>query len=225
MRRLEFQALALCITAIFSATRACAATLALGSAATGADGSITVPIEFRPEGAERISGLQFEITFDAKAAAFQSLTAGASATTTAKMLSFNALQPGRYRVIIAGFNQNLVPAGPVALLTLTLSTPGLALGLESPIMSDPDGRAVAAKATGGAVGSPGAEAPPPPSARPACGCDGGNSPAHTRADAIVLVVTAATLALARYTRNLGKRYRDRHVALDSLMPPMGAGGR
>lgn len=157
------------------------------------DGYIEVPILYQAEPGEKVSGLQFEIVFNAGELAWDGLKPGSSSEAAAKMVSFNAVEAARYRVIIAGFNQNAFANGPVAIARFQMKGSTAALRIENAVMSDPMGRAVEAEAQGGSVGA--TAAPTANTPRPACGCGGETSPPSLTGDRMFGVVLIFVLAL------------------------------
>lgn len=148
---------------------------------------------------EAVSGLQFELAFDSNTVRCDGFSSGAAAGASGKMVSANAVQPGRFRVIVAGFNQTTISTGPIAVVKLKLPESGAALQLENPVLSDPNGHAVAAKAVGLNVGSGGSTETPPP-ARPMCGCAGDTPPEGKLGDVAMIGIVATALLIARDRR-------------------------
>jgi uncharacterized repeat protein (TIGR01451 family) len=119
MRRLKNLALLLAVAA-----SACAADLTLDTVASGPGQSVNLSVTLRTQGAQ-MTGLQFDISYD-KTSLGISIVAGSAATAAGKQVSLNDL-PGGKRVLIIGFNQNLVGDGDVADLTITVGA-GVASG-------------------------------------------------------------------------------------------------
>lgn len=146
-----------------------AATITAGQPSGPADGLREVPIHFRPGPGQAVSGLQFEVTFKPSDLDIKNIVPGPIADQGDKMVSSNKVGTGRYRVIIAGFNQNILPEGTVAILRIKQNAPGLNLSLENPILSDPKGQAVQGTAAGIQLSASGTPAPAP-TARTGCAC-------------------------------------------------------
>lgn len=169
-----------------------AATITTGQPATTAPGHADLPILFQPGPGQVVSGLQFEITFDPALLTIEDIAPGPSATTAGKMVSFNRLTKGRCRVIVAGFNQNTLPQGPLATLRIKYKGPSLNINLENPILSDPKGQAIKGTATGIQLNAVGAPIPPPPAARPACACTPQPTPNH-HGDTLLFILLLSLL--------------------------------
>jgi len=158
-----------------------AATITTGEPTAHENGRSELPIYFQSGPGQLVSGLQFEITFDPALLNIEDVAAGPIAISADKMVSFNSLKRGRCRVIIAGFNQNVLEGGILATLRLHHDGPGIGIVLDNPVMSDPKGKAVPGTAKGIQSLVPGtvtnaevvsqAEVPAPvPERRPACAC-------------------------------------------------------
>lgn len=188
---------------MLAAPMAQAAEILLGNAAE-AGGTLEVPILLHLEHNEAVSGLQFEIVLDPATAKWEGISAGSAATAAGKMLSFNAVDATRYRVIVAGFNQSVLLNGSVALLRLSASSAQAQVRLENPVMSDPEGHAVNSSATGGSLqggkSAPTTNAPPPPpaKARPACGCGAADTTSYPGSGDLLVVVSTMLLLLFRW---------------------------
>lgn len=174
-----------------------AATITSGQPTPLAEGKSEVHVVFEPGPGESVSGLQFEITFDPAHTSIDEIQPGPTSTAGGKMVSFNKVANGRCRVIIAGFNQNVLEKGTLAILRLSHPAAGPNFALLNPVLSDPKGQAVRGTATGLQVTAPGNSTDtPPPDARRACACAPGPKPDY-RGDVLVLFLCAATLVLAR----------------------------
>lgn len=179
-----------------------AATITTGEPSASSDGLTELPILFQPGPGQSVSGLQFEITFDPAQLSIENIVAGAISTQADKMVSFNRLNKGRCRVIIAGFNQNVFAQGALATLHIRPAVPGLRIALENPIMSDPRGQAVQGSAKGIQMPEAGTPAPAA-SARPACAC-APQPGADYRGDALLLLGVAAMLSARRARGGAGR---------------------
>ncbi len=99
------------------AASANAATVSLGNLAGNAGQSVTVSIPLQNQGAQ-LAGVQFDLIFD-KTAMTITAVAGDAANAAQKFISTSS-QPGGIRIIVAGFNQNLIADGNVANLTIAI---------------------------------------------------------------------------------------------------------
>ncbi|HXE64436.1 MAG TPA: cohesin domain-containing protein [Bryobacteraceae bacterium] len=70
-------------------------------------------------GASELTGIQFEVDYDASRFDV-TLEVGPAATGAQKVLESNALQPGKQRVLIFGFNRNRITDGVVAIAHVSL---------------------------------------------------------------------------------------------------------
>lgn len=202
MRRgLSRISLVVLVVAGFGVCRPCAAaTLSVAQPSNALDhGTLVVPIDFKAAPGENVSGLQFEIVFDAGQLTWQGLAAGPAAAAANKMVSSNGLSKGRYRVIIAGFNQTVVQDGAVATATFRTTGTAPAIRLENAILSDPAGKAVQFVAAQPETTPPNAETP---ARRPSCGCTGGISETSRdcSGDSATVLLTVLVLILAAYAK-------------------------
>lgn len=147
MRRAKNLALLLAVAA-----SACAADLSLGTAASGPGQPVNLSVTLRTLGAN-MSGLQFDLSYD-KTALGISVVAGSAAEAAGKQVFLGDL-PGGKRVLIIGFNQNLMGDGGVANPTITAgaSVPSgsYPLALSNSGGTDPSGQPVSILANSGAV--------------------------------------------------------------------------
>jgi hypothetical protein len=111
------------------------AMLACGTGLPAADLSLPTRVDVQKRatlnlvltGADGLAGFQCDLELDAKAmeAAFQ---AGPAATAAGKGLIATPIASGKWRLIVAGLNQNSLPDGVVALLILEVKAPGVLPG-------------------------------------------------------------------------------------------------
>lgn len=184
--------IALCILA--AAMPGGAATLSLQPGDIS-NGRYAANIELSAAPGEQVSGLQFELVFSSADLAWDSIVAGASTSSASKMVSSNLIGSNRCRVIIAGFNQTVIPNGPVATARWKISGGTPAPVIENPILSDPSGKPISARADtvqGQVV----------PQRRKACGCGAGEE--TSIAGDFLLIFATCGLLLAttrrRYSR-------------------------
>lgn len=180
-----------------------AATLSLGAPAASAEGVLDIPVLFQPGPGEAVSSLQFDLRFDAAAQTWLELVPGHSSTSSGKMVSTNALGKGRHRVIVAGFNKNQLPEGALATVRFQMRASQPGLTIESPILSDPEGRAVRVAV----LGLPTVEAGLPgaiPAAPKGCAC-GREEHAGVSGGDFLLVAGMGLGLLAARTREARQR--------------------
>ncbi len=95
---------------------------------------------------EKVSSMQFDIEYSSVLVEITNIVLGASAISAQKQLSFNRLQPGKVRVVIAGLNQNVIPSGVVTEVQWAVCKSALAVQTEiritNPVLSTPQGTQV-----------------------------------------------------------------------------------
>ena len=176
-----------------------AATLATGTADVGpGDAGVQVPLTLTLETGDHVSGLQFDLLCEERVALLTAMQAGPVATAAGKSVSFNRIQAGRYRAIVAGLNQNLMASGVTVIASFDVASrpPNgeQPLQLEGLVMSDPSGHAVPSTAIAGVLhvtgGVPDDEEPP-------CGCASaaGQGPHAPPPDAVLAGVLTCAAAL------------------------------
>lgn len=106
------------------------------------EGRVEIPISLGPLAEADVAALQFDVRFDDSAWRYADAQPGDSATAAGKSVHGHRPQGGALRVIVAGFNQNAMAPGPVAVLTFS-PVPGvlqpLNISLYNAILSDPFG--------------------------------------------------------------------------------------
>jgi len=103
----------LCMVMVSGICRA--ATLTVGSeSAMPGETEVSVPLSLVSGPGEEVSGIQCDILFDADVLSLPKVAAGPAAIAAVKQLSFDNIDDGRVRVIIAGLNQNAVSDGVIA---------------------------------------------------------------------------------------------------------------
>ena len=128
------------------------ATLAVGSASGNAGASVDLTVSFTP-GATGVATMQFDLTYPS-ALAYVSTTTGSAAAAAGKSASSSAITGG-VRVLVFGLNQNVIGAGAVAVVRLTIAS-GTApqtfpVTISGITASDPDANPVSATGTNGSV--------------------------------------------------------------------------
>ncbi|MGC9052469.1 MAG: cohesin domain-containing protein [Candidatus Hydrogenedens sp.] len=95
---------------------------------------------------ESVSAIQFDILYNPDICELITVIAGASSNSAQKQVQYNIVTPGQARVIIAGLNQNIIPSGSIAQITLQVcaSTPAgiYDVSLSRAILSSPIGTSV-----------------------------------------------------------------------------------
>ncbi len=123
-----------------------------GSALPGATG-ITVPVNLTSESGARVAGLNFDLGFDASRVEVPAgscngvaVALGPAAAGAGKLISCSRPGSSSIRVIIFGFNDQIIPDGSVALVTFNVlagAAPGtIPLSLSNAAATDPGGNPV-----------------------------------------------------------------------------------
>jgi hypothetical protein len=147
--------LSLCGFLLWS-TAAWGAQLSVGStqALAGAAG-VVLPVRLTSEADENVASFQCDLMFDASAFTIDSVTAGAAAQDAGKDAVRSNLGPGLVRVIVSGFNQNVIADGVVVELSISVDGAApdgfYAFTLSNVILSDPNAQPVSATAVPGGV--------------------------------------------------------------------------
>ena len=128
------------------------ATLMMGSASGTAGGSVNLTISLAP-GSMNVCTLQFDLLYSSSLS-YGSVATGSAAAAAQKTASGNAISGGA-RLLVFNVNQNIIGAGPVAIVTLMIA-PGTPAGsipitISNLIASDPSGNAVAITPVDGAL--------------------------------------------------------------------------
>jgi len=145
-------------TALVTFSGTCiAATLTVGSQSisSGVTAPAEVPISLSNGPGENVAGMQFDIRFDADTFTLSNVVAGPAVTAAAKDVSFSRYAPGQVRVIIAGFNENMIPDGMIVSATFTVaSSPSggeYPVSLSNVLLSDLDANEVPSEAVAGSI--------------------------------------------------------------------------
>jgi len=132
-----------------------AATLQPGGAVTQPGADFTIPLVLGRSEAEAVAAIQLEIVFDANRFSFAGAQAGQPLVDAAKELQAAQVNPGRWRVVAFGFNQNVIAAGVIA--TLQFETlPAIPAGEylvqgQNPVVSDPNGIRITTQVGSGTI--------------------------------------------------------------------------
>ena len=136
-------------------TCADAALLQLSEAKAVAGEACVLEVSFSPRSGESVSGIQFDVPFSDAPLAMARAETGPASEEAGKTVSFNQIEAGRYRILVAGINQNVISSGTIARLHIAAS-PDAAPGrypapVAAIIMSDPTGGRVDGSGESGAV--------------------------------------------------------------------------
>jgi len=106
---------------------------------------VIIPIEIKTGLSEKVSGVQFDINIPTWMTISQ-MTVGTSAQQAGKMVSFNQINRGIYRTIIAGLNQESIQSGTLVFVHIKFSE-GMPQGKEiikltNPVIADPEGNSL-----------------------------------------------------------------------------------
>lgn len=138
------------------ATQSTAAVLDCGdTSAWAGDSGVSIQVILTAEPGEDVAGIQFDLAYDPDVFSVDGVEPGEAAVDAVKDASFSILEPGRARIIIAGFNQNVIGNGSVACIYFSI-------GQEAPdavysvtpvavLMSDPWGGNISAEGTAGTI--------------------------------------------------------------------------
>lgn len=108
------------------------------------DGTVAVAVSVRPGTGEQVAGLQFNLGLPGGAYTVQEVALGDAALQAGKEVAYG-LRGDALTVLIAGFNQNGIGAGPVATVYLVPAVEDAAdpdFALSNAVLSDPQGQAV-----------------------------------------------------------------------------------
>lgn len=135
--------------------RAQSGALTLGSGVVGADGTVTLALQFTPGGASAPAGLQWTLTYPALHIVSVAVAPGPAAVAAGKTITC-AAKTGAYACVADGINQNTLAAGTVALVTFTMSPgAGAVIGLAGTLGATLGGDAYPVSGTGGTISAGG----------------------------------------------------------------------
>lgn len=83
--------------------------------------NLGVPVSFASATGEYVSGVQFDLLFDAGVFILGTVEGGEAASEADKDIVFSEVAPGTVRVMVAGMNQNIIPDGVLARARLDVS--------------------------------------------------------------------------------------------------------
>lgn len=179
-----------------------AATLAASSAdVEPGDVNVAIALTLASSPGEKVSGIQFDLVCSENVAQLTAMQPGTAAVLAGKSVSYNRVEPGRYRAIVAGLNQNVIGDGEVVSLVFEVSTQppdgSQPISIEGLVMSDPNGRSVPSMAVPGELRVSGGV--PPNGDHPQCGCANGcasdkAAPPYRAAGSLVVVLASIVAA-------------------------------
>ncbi len=128
------------------------AGLTVGSASGMPGSTVRIPVQFN-SGTASVSTLQFDLLFPSSLAYITTST-GAAASAAGKSASGNALLDG-VRIVVFGFNQDVLDSGVIAEIQLSISATvgagSIPLTVREIVASDPDAKGVPVSSTAGNV--------------------------------------------------------------------------
>ncbi len=149
--------------------------------------------------AEAVSALQFQLEFDARAYAVESVNAGSVAKEASKEVHMNPLRKGTIVVLVAGLNQNTIANGTVAQCCLKKlggqGAPAQPVKLSKVTLSDPFGGRIAADVAHLPPAPQGGAAAPLPPPEPGASADREAAATQKRPHWLVPAVGGAVAAL------------------------------
>lgn len=116
---------------------------------------LMLPVSYVGSSGKTVSAIQFDIQLDPAQFEVTAAENGPSADAAGKMVFLGDVGQGRYRIVIAGFNQTPIPSGVVVRLVFRVRP--LAAGgtfpadLDAVIFSDPQGQPLNGKSIDGAI--------------------------------------------------------------------------
>ena len=104
---------------------------------------------------EDVAAAQFDVTFDGSQLRVSNVEAGDAAVTAGKEVSFSQIDSNTVRVIVSGFNLDVIPDGVIAIVSMRAvvsATPGIEpVTMLNAVLSDPLGNSVPVTTTAGSV--------------------------------------------------------------------------
>jgi hypothetical protein len=104
-----------------TAAQAPIASLSVGNASgLPRTSGVAVPVGLASQGGAEVTGLSFDLTFDATRLSVAGVSLGSAAASAEKSLSWNLVSANRIRVIIFGVNQSAIPDSSVAIVSFNV---------------------------------------------------------------------------------------------------------
>lgn len=140
------RALRLGLILLASATCSYVAMAAVVSLQPPATNSLLrIPVLMAGEGEERLAGIQFDLHYDHSQYVLEAIEAGGTATEAGKEVVLSEPTPGMGRILITGFNANVLADGHVATLILRPRVPGASaesLAVQNMLATDSFGNSI-----------------------------------------------------------------------------------
>jgi len=155
-RQILLQIMMIVMSLSLSSSICYASTLTVGETG-GLPGhrGLYLPVYLSSEPGEDVAGAQLDVVFDSTMLAVQDVIAGPAAAAAEKEVSFSHFAAGRVRIVITGFNQNVISDGVVAytLFDILGSAPVGAetVSLSDVLLADPDGVEVPSTTVSGSI--------------------------------------------------------------------------
>lgn len=129
------------------------ADLSTSTQVAGRGSSVMFPVTFASHG-DSVTALQFDIVLDGSVAGLSAVP-GESPRGSDKAIYTASLDGGRFRILLAEVDQNIIPGGTVVSLFVNVN-PGVTAGtypirIESALGADPDGQPFVPGTTNGAL--------------------------------------------------------------------------
>ena len=203
---------------LLSSLGANAATVWVNPVETATAGlEVRVPVEFLPDARNQVSGVQLDLHVDGAALIWVEAVEGDAAEDADKQVSASVLDEDTTRILVIGFNQNVLGSGVLfeAVYQVASSTPAgtLAVDLEGVLMTNPVGLAVPGEyesgyvvVDGAAVEGEGEGSTDKPSESLACGAHDFARGESSGLDILVCLITLSML-MAFHSRGRGRNVR------------------
>lgn len=141
---------------LFTASAPYAATITAATIqADAGDTNVPLAISITSESDEDVSSLQFDLVFDGAWLTVNDVEAGAAANAASKDVNFSVLDANTVRIVIAGFNQMMIPDGELAIPAYDVATgtptEEYSVMVDNVLLSDPFGFPVMGDADHGAI--------------------------------------------------------------------------
>jgi hypothetical protein len=146
--------LVLLLTPASALAQSSGATLSAGSGSgSPGDTGISVSVSISSDSGVDVAGLNFDLAYSSSALEVANVTIGSAASGADKLISWSSPSSGRIRVIVFGLNQDSIPNGTVARVSLNVkssASPGsTSLDILNQAATDPEGSSVPLSANDG----------------------------------------------------------------------------
>ncbi len=116
---------------------------------------VRVAVNLAPDCEDAVSGVQFDLVYDASNVTLNEVQTGQAAAAAGKTASFHVATAGKATIVVSGMNKNTIATGSVAEVLFDLSDQPArqvySLVLERIIMTDAAGRAIPALGVSGSI--------------------------------------------------------------------------